>query len=275
MKKPLGIILYKGPSQFDGKNIIVIATGLFGKKSKNPKIGDMIPIWILRRDIPPVLAAKIFEDFSICGDCKHRDFHSCYVSIHHGPYNVYDALHRDRYLDMAGDPAAYLPHFAGKNLRFGAYGDPAAIPTEVWAKLALAARMYTGYTHAWKTCDDRLKNYCMASCDTEKEKHKACSMGWRTFRVKLESDNYIPDEMTCPASNEAGKLMDCGRCGMCEGVRTRNDGSMVRSIVIQPHGGGAYGWRKKNFEIGIKKLRNKKKWRRDLTEIRELLNIRR
>ena len=49
---PNGYILYQGPSNIDGKPIVVIATG-FANKSANGKTGDMIQTWIIREDIAP------------------------------------------------------------------------------------------------------------------------------------------------------------------------------------------------------------------------------
>jgi len=257
--KPLGIVLYKGPSLLDGKNIIVVATGL-GRKTKNAKIGSMIPIWILRKDIPPVLAAKIGEDFSICGNCKHRDFHSCYVTLHHGPQNIYNAYHNDRYVDF--EPEMYK-YFHGRQVRLGAYGDPAAVPLHIWQNLCLHVVGHTGYTHQWKTCDQKLKHYCMASCDYDKEYNQAHEMGWKTFRIRLENESLFENEFVCPASKEAGKMTNCGNCGACKGVR---DNGIGKSPVIMAHGGGAQSWRTRNFEIGIKKLKNKKRYRIDFPQ---------
>jgi len=268
MRKPKGIVLYKGPSKIDGKPIIVIATGL-RDKTDNPKLGDMIPIWIMRRDIPPTLAARIGEDSSVCGNCKHRDFGSCYVNLHHGPLNVYRAFYRDSYLDLSDNSLKYLKYLKGKNLRFGAYGDPAAAPIDLWFKLSIVANGYTAYTHAWKTCDPGLKRYCMASCDTAKEKIEAQALGWRTFRVRLEDEELFDDEIMCPASNEAGKKTTCNKCGLCSGVRYLD----LKSVAIIPHGGGAQSWKAKNFIKGIKKLKNKKKWRKNFEEIKARLYV--
>ena len=95
-RKPLGIILYQGPSLLDSKQIVVIANTL--NKSENEKTGNMIQCWILRADIPPILAQKLGMDFSICGDCKLKHFNSCYVNLAHGPEQIYDAFHRRRYV---------------------------------------------------------------------------------------------------------------------------------------------------------------------------------
>ncbi|KKK84157.1 hypothetical protein LCGC14_2786170, partial [marine sediment metagenome] len=156
MSKPLGIIVYKGPSLLDGKPIVAIATGI-GIKTSNEKIGDMLPIWILRSDIGPQLATKIGEDFSICGNCFQKHANSCYVNICHGPRWVYEAFHRDRYKNLDYDTVQYLEN---RYMRFGAYGDPAAVPIEIWENLAKIAKGYTGYSHQWKKCNPELKKYC-------------------------------------------------------------------------------------------------------------------
>lgn len=104
-------------------------------------------------------------------------------------------------------------------VRIGSYGDPAAVPTRVWAELVRYAKNWTGYTHfaipkecdqckgsgsysyfmgnSWSPepcgrckgtgkidrCDPDLKRYCMASVDTPEEREEAQGLGWRTFSV--------------------------------------------------------------------------------------------
>ena len=53
--KPLGLILWQGPSEFTGDPVALIATG-FRRPSRNDKTGPMIQTWILRRDIHPIQA---------------------------------------------------------------------------------------------------------------------------------------------------------------------------------------------------------------------------
>ena len=69
--RPLGLILFDGPSMIDGEPIVVIATG-FKRSSANPKTGDMLQTWILRRDVAPFAAIHNGADASICGDCPLR-----------------------------------------------------------------------------------------------------------------------------------------------------------------------------------------------------------
>ena len=106
--KPLGIVLYQGPSQLDGESIVVIATG-FQRPSANAKTGDMLQTWILRSDVNPLAAIHTGRDVSVCGDCPLRGFlegngrrtvnrrRACYVAIHQAPLAVYDAYRRGRY----------------------------------------------------------------------------------------------------------------------------------------------------------------------------------
>ena len=127
-KKPIGIVLWEGKSLLDGQRIMVVATGVYSK-SENKKTGEMIQTWILRRDIHPMLARRMGEDFSVCGDCMHRENSTCYVNLCHGPIGVFHA-----YLDHSYKPfeAADIELFRDKPIRIGSYGDPAAVPFEVW-----------------------------------------------------------------------------------------------------------------------------------------------
>lgn len=217
MKKPLGIVLYKGPSKFDGKPIMVIATGI-SNKTDNEKTGDMIQTWILRRDFPPIEAVKYGHDYSVCYLCKHRDAGSCYVNIAFGPHNVFKAYHNDKYVDFKPE---HLELFKGKSIRLGSYGDPAAVDISVWENICSVAGSWTGYSHQWglQSVSKELKKYCMASCDNEKECVRAKKLGWRTFRIRLDSnDSMLENEFICPASNEAGNKTNCKKCKACMGI---------------------------------------------------------
>ena len=71
LQRPLGLVLYNGPSSLDGELIVVIATG-FRRSTANPKTGDMIQTWILRSDVAPFSAIHSGGDESICGSCPLR-----------------------------------------------------------------------------------------------------------------------------------------------------------------------------------------------------------
>lgn len=244
-----GVIVYKGKSEIDGENVIAIATA---EKNQNRKIGDIVQIWIIKPDINPILAKRLGEDISICGDCKHRDFKTCYVNLGHGPNQIFKAFHNDKYIKLDDNSI-----FENAIVRIGAYGDPAAIPIHVWDKIAVYAENILGYTHQWnKKKFQLLKSYCMASVETEAEFDKAQSLLWRTFRVKLDHEPAFNTEMRCPASAEMGNKLTCEQCQSCSGA-----GNSKKSVVINFHRYGFKNYILKRYIKGIKALKNKKKYR--------------
>jgi len=263
-KNPIGIILYQGKSLLDGKRIAVVATGIWGRDSENIKTGKMIQTYIIRTDINPMLARRMGEDCSICGDCKHREQSTCYVNLCHGPIGVFNALVDGSYRHYEdGD----IEHFRDRIVRFGTYGDPAAVPTEVWKTIGDVAKGFTGYTHQWKTCDQDLKNYLMASADSikgyMKEYHQAQSMGWRTFRVRESFDNRLMEnEFICPASKEGGVKTTCEKCLSCCGLSRDTGKSPVIMLHADSEAMGAM-WRRDRYMVIMKKIKYKKGWRRD------------
>lgn len=234
--KANGAVIYNGPSALDGAPIVAIVTGL-ASGSGNRKTGAMLQTWILRADVEPHTAIKTGDDKAICGDCPHRQHNdgACYVLVHNAPLAVYRAWQRGSYLDTTRDWHATAGLTVGRKVRLGAYGDPAAVPTDVWEALTFHAAGWTGYTHQWRTCDPALQEFCMASVDSPDERDTAQNMDWRTFRVvpaSLESGVIQEGELLCPASEEAGKLTTCDRCGLCAGTTTKSR----KSIMIPAHG---------------------------------------
>lgn len=230
IRKPrlIGGVIYQGPSMIDGSPIVVIVTGF--RKSKNSKTGAMLQTWILRADQTPTEAVKSGADQSICGDCRHRDS-SCYVVVAQAPLAVYKAWQAGRYQDWTG--AFPDNRLQGRQIRLGAYGDPAAVPFRVWRRVfeqKLAG--WTGYTHQWRNPDvQRLRNFVMASVDSPEEQAQASAAGWRTFRVRHAGETLGEREVICPASDEAGNRTTCEACNLCQGQR-----SDAKSIVITVHG---------------------------------------
>lgn len=220
-------ILYEGPSMIDGAPIVVIATD----SSSNRKTGGMVQTWIIRSDVEPHHALKTGEDISVCGDCPHRPANggACYVTVFQAPLSVYRAYKRGRY------PAFQAGQYEGRMVRVGSYGDPAAVPVQVWRDYTAGAAGITGYTHQWRTADPALATYCMASCDTPEERPVATAAGWRTFRVRLEVEQPMAGEVICPASEEGGHKLTCEQCRACNGNSTGRRGG----IVIIAHGSKA------------------------------------
>ena len=238
MKYPTnGAIVWDGPSRIDGSPIMAIITGL-RTASANPKTGDMLQTWILRSDMHPQDAIKAGSDYGICGSCIHRcdpltGIRTCYV-LPFAFNSVYDGFKRGIYPRVA--PATLRPYLAGKPIRFGSYGDPAAVPARVWRSLRDGASGHTGYTHQWRRpgLDDG-KDLFMASCDNERDRADASAAGWRTFTV-VPVDAPVPSgDVRCPASEEAGKKTTCANCKLCSGSMA-DRAHPPRSVAINAHG---------------------------------------
>ena len=232
-----GAILWKGASEIDGAPIMLIATGLKAASS-NAKTGALVQTWILRSDMTPQAAVDSGADESICGACPHRGIvvngknekRSCYVTIFQAPRNIFATAMRGNYPENTLTEGRAL--FAGRNVRLGAYGDPAAIPFDVWAELLADSARGTGYTHQWQKCDTRFARYCMASADNVQESQDAKALGYRTFRVGTKAESIAQGEFLCPASKEAGVKTNCAACLACGGTSSPNRAS----VFIPAHG---------------------------------------
>jgi hypothetical protein len=234
---PNGLVVYRGPSMLDGAPIIVIATGMV-LDSVNGKTGALIQTWIIREDVSPGAAAHSGEDASICGACPHRGVvidgrnhgRACYVNLAHAPRNIFESYHRGIYETAAPDRLADI--FAGRKVRLGAYGDPAAAPFWLWSRMLSRADKWTGYSHQWRTCPPEFARFVMASCDTAEERAEAQRLGYRCFRVRTASEPLLPREVVCPASAEAGHKATCDSCVACGGTEAK----ARADIVIIAHG---------------------------------------
>ena len=228
------MILYEGPSQLDGSPIVVVATGL-ASRSTNRKTGSVVQTWILRADMDPVAASRAGKDNAICGRCPHRRSlgGACYVNLHQAPLSVYRAFQRGSYQHCP--PEQLADTFSGKVVRLGAYGDPAAVPLWVWEAVTAKSKRWLGYTHQWmrpEVTAEGLGRFCMASCDSERDRFVAQSKGWRTFRVRLSAQPLLPGEFVCPASEEAGKRKTCVDCGACSGTGRVSPKAASPAIIV-------------------------------------------
>lgn len=259
----------------DGAPIVVIATGF--NKSANKKTGAMIQTWIMRADMDPQQALYAGADSSICGSCPHRgsvsttpvtravyraerakqrhhrgtpyydpatgahalrksEGRACYVVIAQAPLTVWRAWRQGVY-----PPFDYTSGLLeNRILRMGSYGDPVAVPPEVWAAALVGAKGRTGYTHQWKLQQAQAyRDFLMASADSEDEARAAEALGWRAFRVRGADEPLIAGrEVMCPASTEyrakTGKKVTCAECLMCGGADSRSK----KSVSIIAHGSG-------------------------------------
>jgi len=245
--KEKGYVLYKGPSRIDGETIVAILT----LQSTNIKTGNMAQLWIMREDTPPHIAKKQGKDVSVCGDCPIKK--ECYVVLFQGPLSVYNAYKRGTY-DGMGYFNSPIPKslYKGRipdrdlsqlSIRFGAYGDPAALPIWLINAITQNCKDFTGYTHSWKRFPG-LSKYFMASVESIALKDKAKKLGFRTFRVIPKSGvtpsayiglpiNPKNKEITCPAENKGKQCLDCMLC---------NGAKQAADITITAHGARAGGF---------------------------------
>ncbi len=213
---------------------VVIATG-FSTPSDNRKTGDMIQIWILCKAEDPVTAIKTGLDRIICGNCRHRGHEengvygverTCYVNQGQAPLGIWKAWKAGRYPTLQ-----FMDCFAGRKVRFGAYGDPTHLPLSLALAIAGVASGHTGYTHQWrKPSLQGWRSILMASVDTTAELVIARSMGWSTFRVTPDTDHHTVE--TLCASDRFGT--PCADCLACAGAR-----GGIQAIHIPVHGKGA------------------------------------
>lgn len=240
MKKPTGFIVYRGASLLNGEPIVVVA---ITAKSANKKTGDVVQTYILvDNTVSPVENVKSLADSAICGDCPHRCGlgGACYVNLGKGPRAVADGVVRGIY---PNDIDAAIIAASGRIFRLGTYGDPAAVPAEVWEKLLSLSSGHLGYTHQWKSgAAEHVKNWCMASADSISDREHAQSLNWRTFRVRANIDDLGSGEFVCPASSEAGYRKICATCGACNGGVNARKGSPA--IIV-------HGYLKNRFKIGV------------------------
>lgn len=232
MAKTRGFVFYDGPSALDGAPIIGVAV----LRSANAKTGDMVQTFILRADQSPLTAIDSGADASICGDCVHRGAdgraRTCYVDVGKSVQSVYAAWTRGAYPLLP--PAQGARMLAGRAVRLGAYGDPAAIPARHWRALLRYAAGRTGYTHQWRQARVQgLRELVMASADSAQERDTARAMGWRTFRVRTADESLGAREFACPASPEGGNRRQCVTCQACDGAAR---GPAQASVAIIVHG---------------------------------------
>jgi len=222
-------IIYKGPSLLDGQPIVAIAT----YSNRNTKTGRVVQTYIIRADMDPRDASKTGADFSICGDCVMRGEpttdparkiakgRKCYVNIAQGVLIVYKA-----FVDGVYQEGSARDMGRGRFVRVGTYGDPAAVPAEVWDELLAEADTWTAYSHqsGWRP------DIAMQSADTHTQATAHWKAGRRTFRVIADlGDLDKKNEALCPASKEAGRRVQCTACKLCKGS------SAAKSIAIVEH----------------------------------------
>jgi hypothetical protein len=229
MKKRNGYIIHSDSWR------IVIAT----MSSQNRKTGNMVQTWILNRRENPVKSIASGTDARVCGDCplrgnrgKERGCYNrgkergCYVNVGHAPLGIWKSWKSGGY--QKAESGDYGALFGGREIRFGAYGDPVHIPLPKLAAIAASCAGFTGYTHQWRNPVFRAyRQFLMASVENEKDAKKAWRAGWRTFRI---ADQGLAGEIECPSA----RGIECRDCKLCAG-----NSRPAKSIFIPAHGTGA------------------------------------
>ena len=241
MKRPNALKFYDGPSELDGSPIVGIVSGLVSP-SRNRKTGDLFQTWIMPRDVKPNDAVKTGDDVSVCGDCilrpilhRHKPIEDwpCYVKTFQGPRSVWEAT-RDLPVAKLSDVVDGPNRRTG--IRFGAWGDPTAIPLLEWRVLLRAMHRSIdtahspGYTHQWETCDPAWAGHVMASVHTEDDRQLAKGRGFRTFRIIGSASEVGQGEILCPNTTHGVQCADCGLCDGSTGVDW--DGRKDIAIVV-------------------------------------------
>lgn len=254
---PAGFIVYRGPSLIEPGVEIALVVNCVKGQSSNRKTGPLAQSWIIRTDMHPMDAIRSGKDSAICGRCPYASGKGCYVSLQ-PIISVWRTLRKGRYIaetpqEVANELVKSLKKGTIRGFRCGSYGDPAAVPTEIWATLIDAVRAAggktTGYTHQWSaryanpghTADPKLRFYLMASAHGEEDARKANSLGWRSFTSFKSLDELKAAKriVPCPASPEGGERRSCATCGlsgMCNGRKNEDDKRVDVGIVI--HGTG-------------------------------------
>jgi hypothetical protein len=241
-----GLILWEGNSRIDDRPIVAIITGL-EDNSTNKKTGPMAQTWIIGTSVHPHEAIDTGDDVCVCGNCPLRKQSSgvrlCYVP--QMPLGqIYRCFHAGVYPEYQPSAHADLLRFryAVYGLRIGSYGDPAAVPSQVWLdqiELARKGRGWTGYTRRWMHPENQIyRDYLMASCFSIAEQQEAIALGWRTYRIKGIGEANLIDEISCPGSIEMDHSTICANCHLCDGAASPN----APSITIQIHGGQSKHW---------------------------------
>jgi len=214
-------------------NTVAIAT----TKSINSKTGDMVQVWILDRNLHPVESIQTGKDaLHQCAGCPFASGKGCYVA----PMPlmaIWAKFQRNDYPSLVFNSLEWNEFWAGKAVRFGAYGNPSMIPLAIVESIAALALKYTGYFHNWKEMSApearAYGRFFMASAEPWNMR-KANRLGLRTFTVFPEGVQPESAGIECLADS---KGLTCAECGLCDGTaRSAKRSKALPSVWIRVHG---------------------------------------
>ena len=219
------VCLYRGPSRLGADDIVILLTGL-RRRSRNGKTGGMLQLWILNAIRSPVCALRTRHDRAICGTCplrgKSGHNRTCYVDVSKAPLSAWLSWQDGNVLNAVDYPDL-RERIAGKIIRYGAYGDPAAVDPDTLSQWIDHSQIHTGYTHQALDYDcDAWRGILMASCQDLTSAQKLQSAGWYTARVISDISERQPNEIICPAllqtkDQRAVNPITCNNCHKCDG----------------------------------------------------------
>jgi hypothetical protein len=225
-----------------GAPIMVLASKAKTPKAANGKTGDMWQFYIIREDIKPTDAIANGLDAAICGSCIHRGVNgkTCYTygTTAVAANGMYRAHHAGKSLPF--DPSMVT----GDPVRLGAYGDPAAVPVEVWLPIIAASSGHTAYTHQWDNpaIDARFRAICQASADNPDETVAANAAGYRAYTVMPVGTTKVPGAVPCPSPR-----ISCADCLKCSGTGLGRKGN----VWIEAHGSRAKSFVGKSLPLTV------------------------
>lgn len=231
-----GFILYEGPSAIGDGDVVCIAT----LESANTKTGDMVQIWILPKDRDPLDALHEGYNDSACGQCPLQGTWDndreqmvnrvCYVNIGQAPKQVWHSYQAGNYVRYEHKQHSF--YLRSREIRIGAYGDPAALPTSIVKMLANVGTGWSGYSHQLFWIDQKrakaLARWLMCSCHTKAQDLEAKRRGWRTFTAISEGQKPPKGSIECPNQTHGVQCIDCQ---LCQGT-SKN----AKSVFIPSHG---------------------------------------
>ena len=238
----IGGIDANGDTIKPGIPVVVLASKAKSPDKANVKTGDMWQFYILVADMPPTEAKAAGLDASVCGNCVHRKVNgnTCYTygTVLAGANGMWRQWRN-------GNASEFTPDMVtGETVRLGAYGDPCAVPFDVWQPILDASDGYTAYSHQWDNpaIDPRFKTIAQASADNADEIPAANALGWRTYTVMPVGTTRVPGAVPCPSPRIA-----CADCLKCSGTGLGRKGN----VWIEAHGSRAKSFVGKSLPLTV------------------------
>ena len=252
-------VFFKGQSRIDGDPIVGIITGLTNP-SRNIKTGQMYQVYIfVDNGLHPLDNVKSGADASICGDCDRRPYlietgrsdleFPCYLFKEMGRAvgAVWKAYKAGKIKTVGMSKVLSAIRYFERPLRLTTYGDPTAVPLDVWEPMIRAAAGHTGYSQFWNRPENsEYRRFFQASVFTAKQQTAAAALGWNTFRSDDTATDLdlagresrrrfmVKKEKLCPnpiskINNPDRRPITCAKCLLCAGT------SKGRDLLVASH----------------------------------------